>query len=91
MQSLIMHRTTCPSSETPVTHRATCPLCFGQLERVIVGGDPGEHSEFKFCRFCGTLFGPPWPEHQWSESSSEPVAFYVLDIERDRQVAVGSL
>ena len=67
--------------EVSVANRATCPLCFGQLG-VVLAGDPGEQIELKVCRFCGTLFGPPWPERQWTEPSSEPVVLYALEVKK---------
>lgn len=53
-----------------VNRRATCPLCYGPLDRKLEG-EVGQRVEWKVCRFCGAEFGPPWPEHQWTEPSSE--------------------
>src|SRR5262245_49264268 len=51
--------------------RATCCILFGPLRRRVEGG-VGHQLEWRVCRFCGTEFGPVWPEHQWPDPSSEP-------------------
>jgi hypothetical protein len=49
---------------------ASCPKCFGPLRRVVEG-ETGQHLQWKVCAFCGAKSNA-WPEHQWSEPSSEP-------------------
>ena len=63
--------------ELNVDQQASCPFCFGPLERKIEG-DVGQHIAWKVCGFCRAVFGPPWPERQWAEINSEPDVLYVL-------------
>jgi hypothetical protein len=71
-----------------VDQRATCPYCLGPLGR-RTEGDVGQQIEWKFCGFCGALFGPPWHEHQWTEPTSEPTA--LVDLGREREIVMGAV
>lgn len=51
--------------------RGTCPYCLGPLKSMIEG-ETGRRIEWRICDFCGAEFGPPWPEQQWTEPTSEP-------------------
>ena len=57
--------------------QASCRLCYGPLERKLEG-TVGDHLAWKVCKFCGTQYGPPWPEHQWEDPSSEPAPSYIV-------------
>jgi len=72
-----------PSSEpvpsyAVLLHRASCLFCEGPLTRVVEG-EAGNRIQWKTCGFCGAKFGPPWPEHQWSEPSAEPIPSYTVN------------
>ena len=58
-------------------HSTFCPICDHPLTR-NVEGEVGNLVEWKNCGFCGAKLGPPWPEHQWSEPSSEPTPSYAV-------------
>jgi len=70
-------------------HRATCSYCFGPL-KAMVEGDVGHQLEFKVCDFCGAIFGPPWPEQQWPEPSSEPDDLYAVHVPNADTVEIDS-
>lgn len=56
---------------------ATCCFCSRSLSR-LTEGETGCQIQLLICSYCGAVFGPPWPEHQWTEPSSEPTDLYAL-------------
>jgi hypothetical protein len=62
-----------PQMKSNDDRMATCPICFGDLQRVVEG-EIGQKLEWIVCGgACRQYFYPPWPEHQWSEPESQPI------------------